>query len=115
MLAVVFSGYIGYNDLYQTDKPLTAAALLAASFLVGLFVSRKVWLYGIIVGVGVPLAVFIALYNHWTLTGVEQGRVITWTVSYTDLLISLGAVFIAILGAYSARVFRRLFLPQKVN
>lgn len=115
LLAVLLSAYIGYSDLHQTDTPITVAALLAASFLVGLFVTRHAWAYGVIIGLGVPVAGFIAAYNHWTLTGLEHGQTITWQASYTNSSVAVFAIVVGLAGVYTAQIFRRLFIPQRVS
>jgi hypothetical protein len=113
IVSLIFSAYIGYSDLHQTDTPITVAMLLAAGFVVGLFVSNRAWLFGVIIGIGVPIAGFIAAWRHMILSGMEHGAVKYWPASYESAVTSLVTVIIGIIGVYIGRAVRRLVISNK--
>jgi hypothetical protein len=111
LVSVIFSIYIGFSDLHQTDTPITLGMLLAASFLVGLFAKNKPWIYGIIIGIGVPVAGFIAASRHMLLSGMEHGTTKYWPATYGSAAMSSIAILVAILGVYVGVWTRKAVRP----
>ena len=115
LLSVILSVFIGMSDLHQTDTPITVALILIASFIVGIFVTHRAWVYGIIIGLGVPVANFLAATNHWMLYGTEHGQKVLMPAASTgSTIVSLFTILVALFGIYVGQGVHKLFHPIKV-
>jgi hypothetical protein len=108
LVSLIFSAYIGYSDLSQTDTPITVAMILVASFVIGFFASKRIWAYAIIIGIGVPVAGFLAAYYHWQLSGIEHGQIKILYATYDNAGISLVTIPLALIGAYIGQAIKKL-------
>lgn len=99
-LLTLFLGIIvGWLDMKSTEPSVTALFLVTLGFFCGFAQPKRAWLTGLLLGIGVPIFVFLAVTLKLnTLTPVEQ------VTSLLTLLFSFG-------GAYAGVLVRR-FAPQ---
>jgi hypothetical protein len=114
-VTILLSAYIGYSDLHQSDTGITVAVLLFAAFVIGLFVTNKAWVYGLILGLGVPVWGIVAALNHWTLRSVEHGQTIYAQATLnSNWLVGLFTIAVAMFGVYTGFFIKKMFSPTKV-
>ena len=114
LLAIALSVAVGYSDLHQTDTSVSVAVLLIAGFVVGLLVTRRAWIYGLLVGAGIPVANLWAAIEHLKLSGMQHGTKVYWYASYKDAAVSCVAILLAVIAVYFGKNIRELFKPKKV-
>ncbi|HEX5430220.1 MAG TPA: hypothetical protein VFX17_04055 [Patescibacteria group bacterium] len=98
LLAIVLSAYVGFSDLHRTDTAVTVAMLLAASFIVSIMAASKPWLYGIIMGLGLPAMAILRTGGH-----------------ISEITTGLVAVGVSLLGAYTGWMLKKLFNPPQAS
>ncbi len=94
VIAAFFGILIAYVDSRPTwdDAGITAFALLVSAAIIGLFVQRRPWLYGIAIGVFIPVVAILRKHDFWM----------------------LAVMVIPLVGVYAGRASRRLFDLQGV-
>jgi hypothetical protein len=65
LLSLSFSALCAYGDLRLDDRLFTALLLTAFSIIVGVSWPQRAWLWGVIIGLGVPTAHLFARLRHW--------------------------------------------------
>ncbi len=92
-LLLIIAALIGISIAYVDSRPtwddagITAFALLLSAAIIGFFVQRRPWLYGIAVGVFLPIVGIFRNHDFWMLT----------------------VLVIPLAGVYAGRASRRLF------
>ena len=115
VITLGLSAYIGYSDLQQTDTPITAILILISAFVIGIMVTKQAWVFGILIGLGVPITGFVALINQWQLVGIGHGQTIYWTIHSRDWIGSWLAVVIGLVGVYLGQGTRKLLKLSQSN
>ncbi len=116
LLVVALSAYIGYADLNQSDTAITVVSLLVLSAIVGALADNKLWVYGLIMGLGVPFWEIIAAMSHWTLRISEHGQIVYAAAKFSGIwTVGLFTLLIGFFGVYSGAGIKKLFRPEKVS
>src|SRR5579859_8153604 len=61
VLALAFGVLLGYIDLNSREVQLPMACLLLFSFTLGVLQPRAAWRWGVLMGLSLPIAYFVAL------------------------------------------------------
>jgi hypothetical protein len=95
LLAVVFAFLTGWVQIFFGDLNLALLAAMAFSLAVGLICPKRVWIWGLLIGLAPPAAEFYLLARGLP---VQRGAV----------QISFGALLPAFVGAYGGYFMRRM-------
>ncbi len=83
IIAALTGIFIAYVDSRPTwdDAAITALALLLSGAIIGMFVRKRPWLYGIVIGISLPVVGLLTKHDFWMLAvlviplaGVYAGR-----------------------------------------
>lgn len=91
LIALAVGAVIGWIDTgpQWDDTGITVVMIFGSSALFGLFSPKVPWLWGVLIGSGIP----------------------AWNIVRTGNYQSLVSLAVAVIGAYSGAIIRNVFLP----
>ncbi len=103
-LALTFGGLLGYIDLNSQEVQLPMFCLLLFSFTLGVFQPKAAWRWGLLMGLSLPVAYFVAFATN--LRAVDAPR---YPITLAVLVIP--ALAAAYLGAFASRLSQPTVQP----
>ncbi len=100
-LALAFGGLLGYIDVNSQEVQLPMFCLLLFSFTLGVMQPKAAWRWGVLMGLSLPTAYFVALALNYR--AVDTPR-------YPITLVVL--VIPALVAAYGGALAQRLSQPS---
>jgi hypothetical protein len=98
---------LGYFDLHSDDMFIIVGLVAGTAFVFGMIAPQMPWLWGILVGLGIPVAETIARLSHMPLPYAAEPS--SWIGLVMIFVISLG---IAMTGAVCGALLRRATLAH---
>jgi len=111
VLAVAGGFFIGYADSHSDDAFVTLGVLMGFSFLLGLLLPRRPWLWAVLVGIWVPA--LDTVLPRVGLAPHERGGPVGFLSSLALTAVVMTACFVgAFAGALLGRAARRMWGPD---
>jgi hypothetical protein len=105
LLAVLLAVVVGYADLHSDDLFIVAGVAAGCAFVLGLIQADGLWRWGVLIGLGIPVAETIAVLAHIRVPYETQdptpiGMLLVFAVSFG----------LAFTGAIAGAIVRRVIL-----
>jgi hypothetical protein len=95
-LAIAAGALVGYIDLGASEVFVPAGMILVFTFVLGMLAPRLAWLWGIVVGLGVPV-----MHGIIAIRGQAQPYPFDWSGVFLPIMFGLA-------GAYAGWFVRRV-------
>ena len=106
-LALVFAVLVGYADLHSDDLFIVAGLIVGGAFVLGAIEPSEWWLWGVLVGVGVPAAETIAAAAHIPVPYASEDPTLIGM-----LVIFVACFVLAFTGSICGGLVRRVILAK---
>src|SRR5260221_11080808 len=96
-LALAFGALLGYIDINSSEVQLPLVCLLLFSFTLGVCQPRGAWRWGVVMGLSLPIAYFVAFAGNYRVVDVPRYPI-------TLAVLVIPALIAAYGGAFATRV-----------